>query len=217
MGSTSKSMRRRTVIVVTVISIAVLAFYQVALALDGAQGPPLPAVQSKLVGSESSGVQVIRQFTPSKTNSTAFVPLMTGDVVLDQFEQALVVFTLSGESACFSTSPDYTKPGWCRVRILLNGLQTEPNDSGRHNAAFDSTDASHALVPHDDQSEGPDSYESHALQRSMCVTNIQEAPVAIGFRVVWATTNANIDFWLDDIHLTVEKFASNNDCKTRGT
>jgi len=210
------SMRRRTIIVVTMISIAVLAFYQVALALDGAQGPPLPASQTKLVAREGRGVQVIRQHTPSKTNSTVFTPLMTGSVPLDPFEEALVIFTLSGESACFATSRDYTKPGWCRVRILVNGIQAEPRDDGPHTAAFDSTDASHALVPHDDQSEGPDSYESHSIQRSICVRNGQQVPVNAGFRVQWATTANEIDFWMDDIHLTVEKFRGTQGCTTLG-
>jgi hypothetical protein len=209
------SMRRRTLIVVSLITIAVVAFYQVALALDGDQGPPVaPAVQTRLFGLESGGVQVVRQHTPSKTNSTVYGTFMGSSVQVGAFEEALIVFTFSGESACYSTTPNEIRPQWCKVRILLNGTQAEPRDTRPHTSAFDSTDATHALVHHDDVSEGPDSYESHAIQRSICVRNGEDKAVAMPFRVQWATTSTNVDFWLDDAHLTVEKFIAREGCKT---
>jgi len=202
-------MRRRTAVVVTGVAIAVLVLYQVALAVTGAQGPPItPASRSELVAGQSKGIKVIRQFTPSLTSAATYQNFIQDDINIAPFEQVLLVFTFSAESACYANNPDAVAAGWCRVKILVDGLETAPFEGNPHSAAFDSTDATAGGVPHDDQSEGPDSYESHSIQRSICYQNLQEATVPLSFKVQWRTTDPGVSFWLDDVHLTVEKYAA---------
>jgi hypothetical protein len=202
------SAKRRHALALLLVGAVLTASVQMVVALVGGQGPPVGGgytSDGSISGAEL--VRVQRRSTPAVRSSTSYSTLGTVFVPLPAFSHRFLVIRFSGESACYATTPNETNPQWCRVRVLVNGVETSPLETGVHTFAFDSTDGGTTFgAPHDDVSEGPSSWESHSIDRTICVQNSTDAPANAEVKLQWAVTSTNVEFWLDDWSLIAESW-----------
>jgi hypothetical protein len=127
----------------------------------------------------------------TEINSTTWVDLPGATLKFTVPAKQTNVFNAryTAESVC------YGGPGWCSVRILMNGVETAPVVG--IDFAFDSTSDGTA------SSEG---WKGHAVDRSKIVTNNGTAPVTVTVLVQYSVTDSSINFRLDDWQFTVEQF-----------
>jgi hypothetical protein len=119
------------------------------------------------------------------------VPFMTASVPIGPNRTALINARFFAESQCTGPSAG----AWCSIRILIAGIPGEPNQGDGSDYAFDSV--------HNPQ----DFSEGHALERHLCVRNLNTtttrfATVIVQRRVVGP---AGTSFRLDEMSLTAER------------
>jgi hypothetical protein len=123
-----------------------------------------------------------------ETSSRTYVdiPGAATTVTVPPGQRALVIARFAASSQCGSLNPDDDA---CFIRILVGGVEAEPAPGG----AFDTA----ACCPN---SSNGDSFESHAIERSLGSL----APGTYPVRVQWRADAEN-QFMLWSWHLTVER------------
>ncbi len=165
------------------------------LAIGAASGAAIAGVFVRTTG--AGGVEtyayVTRENSATSGSSVAYVtiPGATAPVTVTDGSD-LILARFSAESACYTT---IAGGHWCSVRLVLynrsNGSTTEMNPQAGLDFAFDSTN---------DGKDGPNSWESHSMDRSIRVGNGSYYVLAQR-----AVTNPSVTLRLDDWSLTVEK------------
>jgi hypothetical protein len=110
--------------------------------------------------------------------SNFWAQLTAGLITIPAGQSGYLLTTFSGESLCSGTS------GWCAVRVLVNGVESNPIVGT--NFAFDSA--------------GSDLWESHSIQRISRLLGAGTHTV----EVQWLYTTAGINDQLDDWLFQVE-------------
>lgn len=146
--------------------------------------------------------QALTSTKPQIITSEKFVPLSgsKSSIIIPPGASALVNLTFTAESRC--SEPDSNMGNWCEVSIQVDGQEASPKAStfGPDTYAFDSTDTG---------TESPYSWESHAMDRHICVTNKSTTEKkVVPVNVFWKVTNfdggAAPSFWLDDWSFTIQ-------------
>ncbi|MEX2236112.1 MAG: hypothetical protein WEB00_01060 [Dehalococcoidia bacterium] len=117
------------------------------------------------------------------------VPGLDATLTVPAGKTYLIVARFSAESSCYYQGDQQYKfhTDYCFIRILIGGLEGHPIGD----FAFDAPDR---------QGNATD-YETHAVTRSRSL-----GPGTYRVRVQVDATNADLRFWLDDMHLTVEAY-----------
>ncbi len=172
----------------TKLAVRVLLFGVLGVSTLAAQAPTadfisqVPFLQRVLTGS-------IAAFT----SDTAFVPFVSTVMPVIPGTH-LVSVRFSAESNCFEADPT---SGWCSVRISIGGVEAEPVHGT--DFAFDSTDSG---------AEGGGAWESHSMDRHLCVTNdtgaIQNVPVLVEWGIAFPDPTP-ASFRIDDWSLVIQE------------
>ena len=177
-------MRFKTIAGIGLICGALLAYPAAAQVTDVRSGPNY----FKRVLSSTDAVT---------TSSETFETHATGTVFVPGSSEALVTVRFTSESRCLESGG--TSVNWCEIRILVNGTEAAPVETiSGQDFAFDITDGG---------MNGTGSYESHAMDRHLCLRN--DVPNAL-FPVEVQRSVTNLDgggapsFWLDDWTVTIE-------------
>jgi hypothetical protein len=109
---------------------------------------------------------------------------------------SLINIRFTAESQCAGGGVD---AGWCGIRILVNGVESQPASAPTADFAFDSTN---------NGADGTASWEAHAMDRHVCIRNPGTANLNVPVQVQWRVF-AGIDgivpqFRLDEWSLTIE-------------
>jgi hypothetical protein len=167
-------------------ALVALAFTTPVIAGMGQEDGVAPAAISAGGGTINQVISVTEQNALSTTSiNYVNLPGATANISVAT-QNALIMARFSGESAC---SGGGAVANFCRVRILLNGIEMNPVVN--LDFAFDSTN---------NGAESPFSWESHSIDRSRRV-----APGNYVVQVQVSTTNVATTFRLDDWALTVER------------
>lgn len=146
--------------------------------------------------------RAITSTKPQIISSEKFVPLKGARtyIVIPPRGRVLVNTAFTAESRC--NEPSSNTGNWCEVSIRVNGQEASPKAStfGPDTYAFDSTD---------NGTESAHSWESHAMDRHLCVYNSSAtASIKVPVDVSWKVTNFDggtaPNFWLDDWSFTVQ-------------
>ncbi|OZG73067.1 hypothetical protein BTA51_11250 [Hahella sp. CCB-MM4] len=146
--------------------------------------------------------RAITSTKPQTTTSEKFIPLpgAATKIAVPAGKNVLVNLAFTAESRCNELNS--VAQDWCEVRIMVDGMEASPAASSfpPDTYAFDSTDSG---------SETTASWESHAMDRHMCIMNSQgDTTKVVPIEVDWKVTNFDggvaPNFWLDDWSLTVE-------------
>jgi hypothetical protein len=152
----------------------------------GAQGAQGGAGAQGVAGSDAvADVGMTSQGTSFPTTSPTFTPIpnLAQTVTVPAGTQRRLLATFSGESVCTGGA----LPGWCSLRMLVDGVQLAP--AVGPDFAFDSTD---------DGSEGSASFESHSIQRYSA--NLAAGPHTVTVEV--SVQGAATYFAVDDMVLS---------------
>ena len=106
--------------------------------------------------------------------SNTWVQLTAGAITIPAGQTGYLLTTYSGESLCAGTS------GWCAVRVLVNGVESNPIVGS--NFAFDSADV--------------DGWESHSIQRISRLLGAGTYTVEVQWLYTAAGINDQLDDWL---------------------
>ncbi len=149
----------------------------------------------------------IINFTGQADNTYSNMPgagPSTGAYALVVGQGSLINVRFSAESQCSGGGSD---PGWCGLRILVDGVEASPGNTADY--AFDSTN---------NGAEGIASWQGHSMDRHRCVRNDgtpRIVPVQVQWRVFSGDGNATPPaFRLDDWSLTIESAVAN--CQQQG-
>ena len=148
----------------------------------------LPAsAQVTTVTNPTGSVRMVRGGTATTTSSVNFVdvPGAATTITIPAGTRAVLRARFVAESSCAGGA------GYCRVRILINGVEAQP--AVGTDFAFDSTN---------NGNETSSSWESHAVERSSAIILPAGNYVV---RVQQSTSSAGVTFRLDDWHLSVER------------
>ncbi len=146
--------------------------------------------------------RAITSTKPQVTRSEKFVPLKGAKtyITVPAGKNVLVNTAFTAESRC--SEPGSSASNWCEVSIRVGGKEAYPKASTfpADTYAFDSTD---------NGTETNASWESHAMDRHMCVNNAKgKKKKKVPVQVFWKVTNFDAgsapNFWLDDWSFTVQ-------------
>jgi hypothetical protein len=154
--------------------------------VQGAAGAQGPAGPQGPAGSDAiPGIGVTSQAAPFVATTSTFTAManLQQTVTVPAGGQRRLVATFSGESVCVGGAG----PGWCSLRILVDGVELTPNVGS--DFAFDSTDGG---------TEGSASLESHSIQRFSA--NLAAGPHTV--TVEASVQGAATSFGVDDMVLT---------------
>ena len=116
-----------------------------------------------------------------------------GSVAVVAGQASLINVRFTAESQCAGGGDE---PGWCGVRILVDGVEAQPAPA---DFAFDSTN---------NGADGLTSWEGHAMERHLCVANptgaVRTVPVQVQWRVFAGADGVAPQFRLDDWSLAIE-------------
>jgi hypothetical protein len=165
----------------------------VVLVLTAAVPLAVAAVTSAQ-GNSLQKVKVVRQNATNTTSSTTWVdiPGAVTTFTVPSYYEHLFIARFAAETSC------YGAPGYCKVRVLVNGLEMEPVVGSEY--AFDSSD---------NGTETSSSWEGHAVERSKTVCGSFSN---VTVKVQYSVSVPTVTFRLDDWHLTVEQFPTGGAC-----
>jgi hypothetical protein len=164
-----------------------LAMVVVAVTAAAMAGTAI-GVTSSNQGGTVTGVKVVWGTDLQETSSQTFENFPGGvtTIAVPSGQRALILARFSAESTCISGA----QSGWCSIRILVDGVPTDPAQGLEFK--FDTTPRF---------ADDAFSY-AHSMERSRAVGAGTHT-----VRVQWATRHAR--FQLDDWHLTVERAVGN--------
>lgn len=203
-SSASSVSRRGIALLVALVFVLAAAF--VHAQSDGQDGEEAVADSEPLVRAFYSGAtfftavvsdDAARVFPGPADNAYQNLPgggLDGGAAAVIAGNGTLVTLRFTAESQCAGGGTD---PGWCGVRILVDGVEALPAPA---DYAFDSTNSGE---------DGAASWEGHAMDRHICIANPGGAVRFVPVQVQWRVFSSDGDttppsFRLDDWTLTIE-------------
>jgi hypothetical protein len=154
--------------------VAIVAVAAVALLLGG--GTAAVAVATSKTGTSVSRVSITTETDAVVYTGGTYQTVGSGSIFAGA--GTIVLATFSAESAC------YAGVGWCSVRILIDGIESDP--ASGTDFAFDSTDLGHETFG---------SWESHSMQRTRAVAFTGTHAVVVQIVHVGAGVTSRLDDW----------------------
>jgi len=198
---------------VKVVALAIAIGVGAGFAAGGAFAGPLPPQQPALSapavfsGGVAGAIDQVAWRTSNAPSTKTFaagntyenLPGAYQSIFVPPNKRALIIARFTAESRCNTVkNPDPT-PSWCLLRMMIGpgaGVEMNPQASAQPDSfSFDSPDRG---------TESDASWEGHAADRSYIVSGGPNGTTYV-VRVQWAVTNTNLQYWLDDWHLTVER------------
>ncbi len=147
------------------------------------------------VTTSAAGPNLVRTLTSTSattttTTSYSVIPGASANVNVPAGHTALLDVRFTAESACYTTTTT-TAANWCIVRVTVDGVEANP--ASGVDFAFDSTDGG---------GDGPGSWESHAIERSL---NVGPGAHTVSVEYAVITTVAGLTLRIDDWHMTIER------------